>query len=349
MTATLLGAQAQSFAQEPLGNKGNYEISINLHDFCTEEESLKHPKDDECKIEPPSKPLTALNTLTHLPIQKDKQETCAQMKELLAADPTHPVEVAQTDKVGNRWKIKFYFGPSRTFYGPTDVHIQSSKVNVVIKDFTFQERTSLSAYDPRTWQNIMNAYQWIDEPTNRFVLKFEKGKDAFFVSVYHPKFLTVQDGQNPTKAFVQGTVDGQPVSGVKTIGGPADDPNSLPIRIQNTHHQVDWQIGYEHQFDILKTPKSKLTYTPHVAAGLTSGQTLTSYKSEEIEATDGVYGPNASVGGTLEYGRGRVNVFLEHSTTLEKLKHPFLDGTADYTQNYTAITVGLTVNLSKHH
>jgi hypothetical protein len=55
----------------------------------------------------------------------------------------------KTDDEGNRWKLRFHFGFSRTDYFKTDLHINSSFGNVVVRDMEMHERTSAKHYDPR--------------------------------------------------------------------------------------------------------------------------------------------------------------------------------------------------------
>ena len=74
----------------------------------------------------------------------------------------------------NRWNFSFHFGFTRTHYKPSDMRLTSSRMDVLIHDFEFQERTSAGFYNPANWEQFQDAFRWIDEPTNSFILTAKK-------------------------------------------------------------------------------------------------------------------------------------------------------------------------------
>lgn len=126
------------------------------------------------------------------------------------------------------------------------------------------------------------------------------------------------------------------------------------VRFENTHKQMDWQIGYGRQFVIFDNKKAgKLTYTPHVAVGATTGKHLTVYtkKGEYWEfdeySKDEFQGFNVTAGHKLEYQYGRVSAFVDQRFTHSQLSHQFMDGTATYKMNYMPVTVGVGFDIYK--
>lgn len=234
--------------------------------------------------------------------------------------------------------------------------LESSRLNVVIKDFEFQERTSAQYYDPRNWKQFQDAFRWIDEPTNTWAFSAEKKNNVLYLNVSHPKFLKVgfQD------KHVTGTVDGVSVDQVMPINEPFDGYNDQPgqmhlTRFENTHKQMDWQIGYGRKFVVFDGKKSgQLSYTPQVFAGVTSGAPVSIYLKEGQywdydEHVDDmrVLGANASVGQMLEYKRGHVGIYAAQKFTVSHYKQGFMDGKAEFDMKYASpITFGVTFDLA---
>ena len=64
---------------------------------------------------------------------------------------------------------------------------RSSRYNVDIKDYDWQERSSRTFFNPKTWMvEDNNPLQVIDEPTNKFTLSLEKNGLEIFLSAFHP-------------------------------------------------------------------------------------------------------------------------------------------------------------------
>jgi len=282
-----------------------------------------------------------------------KKEVCESI--LTLGSQNHPpIEFKKKDDKGKEWKIRFHFGFSRTQYWNTDMHLNSSRVNVLVRDFEFDERTSANYYNPANWTSIDQAFKWIDEPTNTFAFSFERDKDVFYFTAFHPKFLKSKDQQK----HVTGTIDGVEVDQVMYLNKPFTGYNNVPgemhlVRFENTHYQMDWQIGYGRKLVIFDGEKSgKLSYTPRVDVGLTSGQNYTVYlKENEYWEYDGfkdrhrVQGVNASIGHRVEYQRGRVGLHVDQRMVFSRLNQGFMDGTANFNMQYSPITFGVSFDL----
>lgn len=269
-------------------------------------------------------------------------------------DDSHGREPANEPVLKNKkddnWTFRFNFGYNRTKYFDTDMHLKSSRMDVNIKDFSFQERTSSDFYNPGNWQSAQDAFRWIDEPTNSFILSAEKNNNVFSISAFHPKFLK----QNYETKHVTGTVDGVTVDKMMPINEPFDGYNDKLgemhlTRFESTHRQMDWQFGYGRNITLMNNDKyGKLLYTPSIYAGVTSGQHVDVYAKpneywefNDYEDKHRIQGLNASFGNRLQYEYGKASVFVENKTTVSHLKHQFMDGTAEYNMKYNATTFGL--------
>ncbi len=266
-----------------------------------------------------------------------------------AADPMSPPKKQGDDG----WKVRLYFGMNRTKYYNSDVQIRSPHLNVDIKDMEWKERTSAEFYNPKNWGAPNNPFQWIDEPTNTFVISATKGKNEFMVSAFHPKYL-LNPGQ---EKHVTGTVDGVAIDGVQPLAEPFDGYNRQPGElymsdIRNTHMQMDFQVGYGREFEIFKTPKnSSLVYRPAVYAGVMMGKTYSAYEHTQWNHTGyedkvRVHGVTAAIGNKLEYRiRDRVSVHAEYKVTGAMLNQKVYGGTAKYNMLYTPLNFGIGVKL----
>lgn len=349
-------------------------VDVYLGDFCLEEQQIQAQKNlcpyacKDKKIEG-TQPLNTSSNINDLlpvfgPIQpislnQEKLEFCKDLA-TVSLNQKEPYEHTVIDDQGEPWKIRFHFGFTRTAYLPTDMRLESSRVNVTIKDFEFDERTSAEYYNPKNWVQFQDAFRWIDEPTNTYKITFAKDKDEFFISVFHPKFLKTR---YQTK-FVTGSVDGVEHNEAIPINEEFDGYNNQQgemylVRFENTHRQMDWQIGYGRKIVLMDHNKAgKLTYTPHIEVGATTGRHLTVYtKPNEYWEFDDFYkekdefqGFNISVGHRLEYqpGKdGKVSLFIDQKFTHSSLNHQFMDGAATYKMNYMPVTVGVDFDIYK--
>jgi hypothetical protein len=335
------------------GQDKTHELEINLAEMCQQGEYPAEQLPGPCISEGETPPFVKMILFSRNFSQAVSPDPCLTIKQL-SKESLAPIEIIKKDEDGDTWKIKFFFGFTRTSYSPTDMKLNSSRVDVVIKDFEFDERTSAHFYNPLKWEKPQNALQWIDEPTNTFAFSLEKGKDAFYLTAFHPKFLKKQ---YQTK-HVTGTVDSVAVDGKMPINEPFDGYNNQVgemylVRFENTHRQMDWQLGYGRKLEIFDNKKAgKLIYIPRVDVGVTSGQNYSVYtKKGEYWEYDGVpdkhriQGLNASVGHRLEYEKKDVTLFVDQKVTASKLKHGFMDGEASYQMLYSPVTFGVGFNI----
>ncbi|MFN8578640.1 MAG: hypothetical protein U0354_17570 [Candidatus Sericytochromatia bacterium] len=253
-------------------------------------------------------------------------------------------------KDDNKWDFKFQFGYNRTKYFDTEMHLKSSRLDVTVKDFSFKERTSSDFYNPKNWEGFQDAFRWIDEPTNSFILNAENKNNVLYFTAFHPKFLKQDYQEKP----VTGTVDGVQVDKVMPINEEFDGYNNQPgemhlVRFESTHKQMDWQVGYGRNITLLETQKAgKLVYTPSVHVGVTTGKHLDVYlkpneywEFNDYEDKTRIQGANFSVGNRLMYEYGRFNAFVENRFNFSHLEHQFMDGKAEYNMKYTNTTFGV--------
>ncbi len=274
--------------------------------------------------------------------------------EKLDCDKFPPIEIDKVDDEGKKWKIRFHFGFTRTQYHKTNLSVQSELVDIVVRDVEMYERTSAEYYNPANWRGLDGAIKWIDEPTNTFMISFEKEKNNFYVTIFHPKYLK-------SIIYKKTEIDGQThldvVEGVKDnrLNQPRPEGYNM-FYLQNTHANVVWQIGYGRQITLFDSRRGgKLTYIPRADIGITTGAARTVHiqrdesgkGSELVDSTEkfGIQGLNASIGHRLEYQRGKASIFIDHKTTFAKMHHSFGEGTIDYNLRYTPITFGIGIDL----
>lgn len=259
---------------------------------------------------------------------------------------------AMKDIKESQWNFSFHFGFTRTSYDNTDMRLQSDRVDVTIKDFEFDERTSAGFYNPANWEQAMDAFRWIDEPTNHFVLTAEKNGHSIILSIFHPKFLKKQ---YQTKHVV-GTVDGVEINDFIDINEEFDGYNNqigemYLVRFENTHLQMAWQVGYGYEFKLIKSEKfGTLSVRPAVLIGVMSGQHYDVYIQEgeywefdDYKDPHMIQGPMASVGIRINYRIKRFNFFVDSKYSYAKLKHGYGNqgGTAEYDISYKTLAFGI--------
>lgn len=354
-------------------------LDIDLGSYCHEEEAIQEsqnessPQIENCVLlknpkieahEDLTKNILQLNLGTFdlgsptIESQLRKKDSCMLIYQL-SKQNTPPIELKKIDENKNPWVIRFHFGFSRTKYWNTDMKLKSDRIDVMIKDFEFEERTTASFYNPSTWQQPMDALRWIDEPTNQFIITAEKNKNVFFLTVFHPKYLK----EKYQTKHVSGVVDGVPVNGVMPIHTEFDGYNKVPgelelVRFENTHKQMTWQLGYGREFNLYKSPnkKTSVTWTPQVQAGIMTGQHFTVYEKKDIywDYTDYTdkkpyHGVVLSAGQKVEVKHGKVSVFVDQKLNYSKVKHGFADanGSAEYNMLFMPVTFGIGIDLYK--
>jgi len=267
----------------------------------------------------------------------------------LVCDDIPPVVLDKVDEKQNPWKVRFHFGFSRTDYKPTDLHIQSSVANVVIRGVEMHERTSAKHYNPAYWLESKRPLKFIDEPTNTFTLSLENDNNAFYLTIFHPKYLK-------SILYKKTVVDGQDHFEFSEIHESDDFSQVIPeghgmMYLGNTHMNLVTQIGYGRKFKVVETEKfGKITFIPRVDFGVSTGEA----RSVHIirgERWDDYYGDhtlqgfNVSLGSRLEYQKGKVSMFVDYKANYAKMKHAFYDGTVEYDLVMTPITFGLGIDV----
>ena len=252
----------------------------------------------------------------------------------------------------DKWKIRFYASHSFTTYFNTDVTFQSSRYNVVIKDYEWAERSSREFFTPATWKEEgNNPFQMIDEPTNTFTLSLEKNGHEFFISAFHPKFLQAADQVK----YMKGTIDGVEVDGYAPVNKPFDGYNQEPgeselVRNQNTHLEMTFEVGYGHRFKLLDSKIGNISYVPSVGLGVMVGANYTVmvqkdawWDFEEGKDPFGVQGIGGSITNRLEFNtkKERFGVFYENKIGYYHQDHGFMDGTQKYNLGFMGNSVGM--------
>jgi len=256
----------------------------------------------------------------------------------------------------NGWNFSFHFGFTRTHYRPTDMHLRSSRMDVLIHDFEFQERTSAGYYNPTNWESVQDAFRWIDEPTNSFILTAEKNGHSIILSIFHPKFLK-KTHQN---AHVIGTVDGVEIDDFIDINEDFDGYNNVPgemylVRFENTHLQMEYSLGYGYDLKIIDSEKyGTLSVRPEVFLGVMTGGNLTVYTKpgeyweyDDYKQSLAVQGIMYSGGLRVNYEIKNFNFFVEGKAAVAHLNHGFMDGRAKYNLQYQSLTFGVGYTFKK--
>lgn len=260
----------------------------------------------------------------------------------------------------SKWKINFYASHSFTEYQPTDVQLNSSRYQVTIHDYQWEERGSRSFFEPQTWaEEGNNPAQIIDEPTNKFVLSFEKDGHVFFLSAFHPKFVQQPDQVKE----IDGVIDGKAVSGQQPVNGISWDPiNNVPgvsriVKMELSHKQMQYEVGYGRRLNILKSKPLSLVYVPSVGIGIMMGAAnAIIVKNEQwvdyenVTDKDGINGFGLSINNRLEmrFANETFGLFYENQRSFYKMNHGFMDGTMNYNLNYVGHQFGLQFLILSH-
>jgi hypothetical protein len=268
----------------------------------------------------------------------------------LNCDTVPPLVAEQVDEKGKKWVVRFHFGNTMTRYFDTDVCVESDIFTKTLEDLQFIERRSSKHFNPKTWRSDQ-FLKWIDEPTNTMALTFEKNKNVFYFTAFHPKFLK-------TFLYKEVMVDGKKqyelgpeIGENKYFNQPLPEGYSL-LYIGNTHMNMMWQIGYGRKFNLVESKKwGTVSYIPRVDAGINTGQArsvrvITNVVTNDYREATKIQGTNVSIGHRVEWQKGVISLEAEHKLTHSTYKHGFgEDGTAKYDLDTSTITVGLGVDL----
>ena len=252
----------------------------------------------------------------------------------------------------DKWKIRFYASHSFMTYFNTDISFRSSRYNVDVKDYAWAERGSREFFTYEEWKKPgSNIFQMIDEPTNTFTVSIEKNGNEFFLSAFHPKYLQEVDQVK----YMKGEIDGVAVDGFAPINRPFDGYNQAPgemelVRNQNTHLQMNYEVGYGHRFNLMDNKFGKISYVPSIGLGVMAGQNVSIvikkdqwWEFDDYEDPNKIQGFGGSVGNRLEYNtrNERVGVFYENKFGYYHMDHGFLDGSQKYDLKYMGNNIGV--------
>ena len=256
----------------------------------------------------------------------------------------------------DRWKVSFHFGFTRTHYHNTRMKMRTENMDVTIRDFEFKERTSADFYNPKNWKQFMDAFRWIDEPSNTFVITVEKKGHNIILSYFHPKYLIKKDQEKR----VTGTLNGETIDGVYELdrdeSGIGQELNIL--RWENTYMQLHFLVGYGYDLKIVHSEKyGTFSVTPQVYFGVMTGRNLTVVPDPESETGFSeirqpmeYHGATVGLGAKVQYRWKWINLFVQGQIQTGGMRHSMgEDGRAKYNMTYESLTfgVGFTINTRK--
>jgi hypothetical protein len=259
-----------------------------------------------------------------------------------------PFEIVQKDRDDKEWKVRFHFGFSRTQYLKTDLNFDSTAIKVEVKGIEMQERARGYHYDVTKWEDMRDATSWIDEPTNTMMLSFEKDKNNFYLTVFHPKFL--RSIYYKTNSETGENYDFRPVDGYNNYH-PEIPEGSNMLYIQNSHLNLIAQVGYGRQFKVFGSKKfGSVTYIPKADIGVnySKARSINFVEGKEWDLHEhktGINGVSASIGHRLEYQKGVFALFIDQKFTYSKMNQGFLDGSVNYNLVSSPVTFGVAIDL----
>lgn len=286
-----------------------------------------------------------------LDFSKECQKLIKEESELadLNCNNIPPFELTQKDENEKEWKVRFHFGFSQTKYFKTDMNFDSSAIKVVVKGVELQDRPRGYHYDPTTWKTLKEATEWIDEPTNTMMLSFEKGKNSYYLTVFHPK--NVRSFYYKTNSETGENYDFRQVEGYNDYRNNDIPEGNNMMYIQNSHLNLIVSAGYGRQFKLFGSKKfGKIVYIPRADIGLNYSKSrsinFVEGKPWDLhEHTPAINGVSASIANRIEYQKGVFAAFIDQKFTYTKMKQGFLDGTVTYDQISSPVTFGVSIDL----
>lgn len=270
------------------------------------------------------------------------------------------------------WALRLYFGNANTFYRPTDMRVQTSRLDITMHGVEGRQRNNYDYF--RFWDNggLLNCLQWIDEPTNNLKIVFDRNNNQFFLSVNHPKVVYINHTSQPNlnqSVLVNGTVDGVPINGYVNPNPQFDGYNTQPGELNITKHENSWmwmqyEVGYGYAIPLIQSQKAgRIVFTPQVQAGIVTGPTNSSIMQKGqywehdkyISKRSHLMGFTVTPAARLEWQspHQKIGLFAEYrySTSVGKLQYPFLDGKISHDLRYQSITFGISsaIRLKKKH
>lgn len=293
--------------------------------------------------EPSALPLPVLSTPTvRAPVSMLRRDT-----PLFAPSPTlgslqdlstgPGFDGARQDRT---WAWRLSMGPMRTSYYGTPLKIRTSAVSLDVSHVALRERHTMHMY--KIWEDE-NPFQFIDEPSNSFLLSAENVKRRYSVNllVQHPKLLITGEGLN-TDVHVNGTIEGQPFESYHY------DLNSLYSGYKVTANHYTAFLGIEKIIPVVSGKLGALTYQPGLYAGIHLGYSSGIYKGQSYEGKLGVIGAGVQVDNRLVYHfpKDRVTAALAYHLSASQLKYRFFDGTVAQDLAYQALSFNLGYRLT---
>ncbi len=366
------------------------EVAIPFDLMCSQFRSIKpsptpKPGNQECSIqETPGKSSSiqnlngALTQLQEFKINQDALNLCSKVDRFGKVTSNYkfePPSFEVKDQNNKRWKFKFYFGNSKTYYSSTNAHIKTSRLDLNISNLQPYERRSDSYYRNFFHESAQEMAQIIDEPTNTFTFALVKDKNEIFLKIFHPKFVFAEGDQTynghafyNNNVHAVGTADGQAINGDMPLRPQFDENHQMKpgtlgvVSWENSHKLLQPEVGYGREFTLIKSKGQPiLKYTPEVGVGLFLGEQNASYIGKsgyewDVESySDGsnsnknikLMGYSASVAQRLELNNRKDNVgaFVEHKFSYGKMDYAFLDGKTEHDLMYNSFTVGLSVKV----
>ena len=266
------------------------------------------------------------------------------------------------NKKNDHWKIRFYASHSSTTYFNTEVQFKTSRYNLDVKNYVWDERSSRDFFLPSTWDKPGNSpLQVLDEPSNTYTFSIEKNGNEFFLSLFHPKFTQGND----QIVQMKGTIDGANVDKTDYINKPFDgyDKNigeSEIVLNQNTYREYNPEIGYGKRINLLKTKYGSVDYIPSVSGGVMMGGNLSRdvqkgkwFDFDSYQAPYEVQGYGGTIRNRLEVNSKseRFGLFYENRYSLYQMDHQFLDGSESYVLRFSGNSAGFKImiyNPNKH-
>jgi len=262
-------------------------------------------------------------------------------------------------------KIRIFFGNTRTAYLNTDIRVRLEDSDFTLHDTPIKARTSDRYFEVWKAKRFQDIFRFIDEPTNTFILSFEKNKNAFSFTYFHPKYLITWLWDEPgtgeyhnPRVRITGNYQGNPLDEYINLAEnyQNEEVPAFPV-FRNTKRQVQLSLGYGRVitlFDPKKGSKIKLDYTPNLAGGVHIGDSNLTYtpfvdgQKQWIEQVGGkltYQGFSLSLNNRLQISgkKDRFGLFIDHRLNFSKKKYPILEGTgeAGHFLNYNSFTFGL--------
>jgi hypothetical protein len=274
------------------------------------------------------------------------------------------LRLTPTNTPTNRpWAIRLYFGNGNTFYRPTDMKVNTSRLDINMYDVNGKPRTGYQYF--KFWEYpFKDAFKWIDEPTNNLKIVFDANNHQYFLSINHPKVIYSNANSYPNlnrDILVKGTIDGIPVSGYMPISQKFDGYNAQPgelniTKLENSWMFMQYELGYGYAIPLFKTERAgRIVFTPQIQAGIVvgpaNGQMLQKGEYWEFESNMGtkyhVMGMSITPAARLEWQskRQRIGLFAEYRYSHSNLKYPFMDGTIKHKMEYQSITFGFSTSI----